>query len=84
MYKEVFHQRLKQARKMSGFTQVEVKSHLDIPQPTLARYETGRSEPDIETMAKLAEFYGVSIDWLCGIGSQGRNPNYYDEMRIRA
>lgn len=66
MYKEIFAQRLKKARNDTGFTQREITRELGIPQPTIANYETGRTEPDIETIGKLADFYEVSVDWLLG------------------
>ena len=64
MYKETFIQKLKQARKDTGFTQMEVCKELQIPQSTLANYETGRTEPDIETLCRLIDFYEVSADWV--------------------
>ena len=29
-------------------------------------YETGKAEPDIETLDKLAHFFGVTVDYLIG------------------
>jgi len=82
MYREVFPSRLKEARNMSGFTQDEVAREVDTTQINISRYETGDREPDIETIGRLAEFYGVSIDWLFGLGSQGRRPNY-DKINVK-
>ena len=71
MYKEGFVSRLKKARNDTGFTQRDVSKETGIPNSTLANYETGRTEPDIENLGILADFYGVSIDWL--IGTKGQN-----------
>lgn len=71
MYKETFPEKLKQARKNTGFTQREVAEELKIPHSTLANYEVGRTEPDIERLGILADFYEVSLDWL--IGTKGKN-----------
>lgn len=68
MYRESFPQKLKEARKKTGFTQIEVGKELKIPRSTMANYETGRTEPDIETLAKLIDFYEISADWLLGTG----------------
>lgn len=68
MYRETFPQRLKLARKQTGFTQTEVGKELNIPQSTLANYESGRTEPDIETLAKLIDFYEVNANWILGTG----------------
>lgn len=70
MYKESFAAKLKKARQNTGFTQREVSKETEIPQSTLANYEVDRTEPDIETLGILADFYGVSVDWL--LGTQGR------------
>lgn len=69
MYREQFPSRLKKAREKTGFTQREVSKETGIPQSTLANYEVGRTEPDIETIGLLAEFYNVSTDWLFGLGN---------------
>lgn len=73
MYKETFSEKLKRARQQTGFTQREVAKELNIPYSTLANYEVGRTEPDIERLGILADFYGVSLDWL--IGTKGKNNN---------
>lgn len=66
MYAEMFPIKLKKARKDAGFTQKEVADELKIDRSQIARYETGKTQPDIETLGKLADFYGVSVDWLIG------------------
>lgn len=66
MYRESFPSKLKKARNETGFTQREVAKELDIPQPSIARFETGKRYPDIEQLGLLADFYGVSVDWLLG------------------
>ena len=67
MYVETFASRLKKARENTGFTQREVEKETGIKQSTLAGYEIGRTQPDIETIGILAEFYNISVDWLIGL-----------------
>ena len=69
MYKEVFPSRLKEARLDAGYTQAEIAKIIKIHRTTLIGYETGRTEPDIETLGKLANFYCVSVDWLIGMSA---------------
>jgi transcriptional regulator with XRE-family HTH domain len=69
MYAEVFASRIKKARAETGFTQREVAKETGIPLSTIAKYETERLQPDLEKLGILAEFYGVSIDWLLGLKS---------------
>lgn len=66
MYKEAFAQKLKKAREKTGFTQEETAAETKIPRSTLANYESGRNEPDIENLGILADFYNISVDWLIG------------------
>lgn len=66
MYVEAFAQKLKKAREDTGFTQREIARELNLKQGTIASYEIGRTQPDIETMGKLIDFYGISADWLLG------------------
>lgn len=66
MYREGFPSKLKQARKETGFTQEEVAKETRIRQSTIAKYETGALEPDLEKLGILADFYEISLDWLLG------------------
>ncbi len=66
MYVETFAQKLKKAREDTGFTQREVARDLNLKQGTIASYETGRTQPDIETMGKLIDFYEINANWLLG------------------
>jgi transcriptional regulator with XRE-family HTH domain len=76
MYREAFPSKLKKARENTGFTQREVSAEIKISQPSIAQYETGAREPDIETIGILADFYGVSADWL--LGTAGGNKANFD------
>lgn len=64
MYREAFPSKIKKAREKTGFTQREVAKEVNLPQSTIAKYETGKLEPSLETLGLLADFYGVSADWL--------------------
>lgn len=68
MYHEMFKIRLKEARKKKEFTQMDVALELSIPRVNITNYETGRTQPDIETLGRLINLYEVSADWLLGIG----------------
>lgn len=81
MYAEMFPQKLKKARENTGFTQREVCEELKMKQSTLASYEIGRTQPDYETLGILADFYGVSVDWLLGTnGWREKDPPPYEPI----
>lgn len=78
MYKETFHNRIKQIRLEIGLTQNYVSAQTGISQSKLSKYESGELEPNIEQLGILAEFYNVSIDYLLG-----NTPQKYKEWRIK-
>ena len=54
---------LRKARKL---TQEEVAKESGIVLRSYRRYEMGEREPVASTLVKLADFYGVTIDYLVG------------------
>ena len=58
--------RITELRIKAGRTQTETGKVLGIPQTTYAGYETGRNEPDIGTLVRIADLYHVSMDYLTG------------------
>lgn len=46
-------------------TQKELSNKLNISVKNLSNYEVGRTEPDISTLIKLADYFNVSLDYLC-------------------
>ena len=67
MYKEIFAQNLKEARKKRKLSQQVVADMLQTTQSTIAKYENGSLEPNIEALAQMAILYNISIDWLFGL-----------------
>lgn len=67
MYSETFAERLKHARLEAGYTQQQIAEITKVPRNNLAKYETGRAEPSIETLATLLQFYNISANWVLGI-----------------
>lgn len=59
--------RIRECRRKMGLTQVELSKALNISQGTLSGYETGRFEPDVDTMQRLADFFHESLDSLFGV-----------------
>lgn len=46
--------------------QIDICKELNISTKNFSNYETGRSEPDFDTLEKLANYFDVSLDYLCG------------------
>jgi len=68
MYTETFSEKLKKARKEANCTQDEAAKEIGKTKGTVSKYENGKLQPDLETLATLANLYGVSVDWLLGLG----------------
>lgn len=49
-----------------GVTAYRVAKDTGITQATLSRWKTGKVSPSIETLQVLAEYFGVTIDYLMG------------------
>ena len=61
-----FPKRLKALRKEKKITQVKLASKLHYGYTTIANYESGRNQPNIRDLTKLANTLNVSIDYLVG------------------
>lgn len=53
-------------RKENKKTQQEIANELGIKQNTYSKYELKETQPNIETLIKLADYFNVSIDYLVG------------------
>ena len=61
---EIIARRLSELRKEKGVKQDEIAEILNVKRATVANYEAGKRAPDYETIIKLADYYGVSCDYI--------------------
>lgn len=57
---------LKEFRLAKGLTQKAVADYIGCSTVVYSRYETGDREPSIETLIKIADLFGVSLDDISG------------------
>lgn len=63
----MFSQRLKELRKAKkNLTQLQMANFLGVAKTTYASYEQGKRMPDSQIQNKIADFFGVSLDYLHG------------------
>lgn len=62
----IFGERLKMLRKENHLNQEEIAKILGCTQRKISYMEQGVTEPDLQTLIKLADYFDVSIDFLCG------------------
>ena len=60
MDKARFLENLTKERKKRSLTQKELAAAIGVSDKTYSKWETGENEPDVETLCRLAAFYGVS------------------------
>jgi len=80
-----FNTRLTSLRKERKLLQADVANKVDIARATYGAYEQGSRQPDFETLKKLADFFGVSLDYLLGrTNISALTPQEKDEADFQA
>lgn len=62
-----FAKRLDELRKEKGITQKELARSINVTTQAISSYCSGRTKPSYDVAAQIAQFFNVSLDWLCGI-----------------
>lgn len=79
---------LKGLREEREYTQKQVADCLGISQQAYSNYETDKREIPVRHIARLAEFYGVSADYLIGLdpscdSTDRLNEPYTSELSLK-
>ena len=59
--------RLRDLREDSDLKQQTLANYLNIKQNTYSQYETGLRQIPLNALCKLADYYGVCVDYLLGL-----------------
>lgn len=77
---------LRNLRNAKNYSQQKLANLIGVSRSTIAMWETGASQPDNDTLSRLADFFGVSVDYLLGrennIAKQDPLPEYSNIFRI--
>ena len=65
--KSVFGERLKDLRMEKGIGQVELAQVINVSKGIISLWENSLREPKLSNLIALAQFFGVTIDYLAGI-----------------
>ena len=65
--KEVFAERLKELRIESGLGQEKLADDLEVSHGTISLWENRLREPKLSNLIRIAQYFGVSIDYLAGL-----------------
>ncbi len=61
-----FKERLKELRLEKGVTQIQIAKIVNMSKMAISHWEKGNSEPSIDQLKILANYFDVSIDYLTG------------------
>ena len=59
-------QRIKDLMRSEKLTQMQLAHALEVGQSSISDWLNSKSEPSIENLWKLADFFDVSVDYLIG------------------
>lgn len=59
--------RIRELRKRRKMTMKQLGEVVDLAESTISQYETGKRQPDNETLLRLGEFFGVTVGYLLGV-----------------
>ena len=66
MRKLDFAERIRNLRSEIDLTQWQLADVLETTQRKISYWELGKTEPDLLTLWKIADFFDVSVDYLLG------------------
>lgn len=62
----MIYENIRNLREDNDKTQLELANLLHIKQTTYSKYELGKINIPVEVFVQLADYYGVSVDYLLG------------------
>ena len=63
---EIFQERLKAARDLRGWSQLDLAHRAGMPPSSIAHFETGSRKPSFDTLRRLTNALEVTTDYLLG------------------
>ena len=61
-----FSERIKELRRKRGMTQAALAEIIDVRQDSICISEKGKNYPEVRRLLILADYFGVSLDYLMG------------------
>lgn len=73
---------LKELRKTKNVTQIELSKALNISHGAVAMWETGKRQPDSDMLKSIADYFGVSVDYLLCRTENKKSPVIENEVEL--
>jgi transcriptional regulator with XRE-family HTH domain len=82
------HKRIKQLREELGLKQLELADKVGLTEAAISMYERNKRQPDYGILAKFAEIFDCTVDYLLGItnnrNEQIKPPDEYTAIVVHA
>lgn len=62
----VFPERLRRLREREGKSRIVISQLCGLPDSAIRRYERGEIKPNVDSLIAIADYFGVSVDYLLG------------------
>lgn len=72
MKKQTFGKMISSLRKSCGMTQLELADKMGVTDKAVSKWERDLSYPDINSIPKLAEIFGISVDELMQVKTESK------------
>lgn len=76
----MFKDKLHELRTQKGITQGDLAEKLNLMPSTISMYEQGKRHPRHDILVQLADYFGVSVDFLLDIPDASRRQNNLEEL----
>lgn len=73
---------LKSLREEYGISQQRLAEAIFVTQPSINKYENHNTEPEIEILKRLADYFDTTIDYLVGHSDQRYRPDRMTDERL--
>lgn len=77
---DVFAKKLKERAEQLGISNAEAARRCDLDERRYAHYASGRREPDLATLVKIAQRLGTTPNWLLGLASDGEAATRHSDL----
>ncbi len=74
--------RIRELRESKGISQTMLGYVLGVTRSTICQYEKGNRQPDPVALQKLADYFGVSVDYLLGRSENKKSPVFENEVQL--
>ena len=62
-----FSEKMKELRKDKGLSQLQLSKELEYSRESICAWENGTREPSFDTLILIAQYFGVTTDYLLGL-----------------